>query len=102
MTLAQARLITATLLALTPWHATLAQSPLSGQTPAVSIKEALSSLDADREPALINRPVQLNGVLISTPVAISEQEVLAFFQDATGGVSLIGTNGSLTAEHFRR
>jgi signal transduction histidine kinase/CheY-like chemotaxis protein len=102
MTWAQTRLITAALLGLTPWHATLGQSPLPGETPAVSIKEALSSLDADREPALINRPVQLKGLLTSTPVAISDQEVLAFFQDASGGVSLISTNGSFTAEHFQR
>ena len=68
---------------------------LFGQSAAMSVKEALSSLDAER-------PIQVVGVLTSEPVAITDGEILAFFQDPTGGVSLISTNDSLTPGRFRR
>jgi hypothetical protein len=40
--------------------------------------------------AHVEQPVQLVATLTSEPVAIADGEVLAFFQDPTGGVSLIG------------
>jgi signal transduction histidine kinase/DNA-binding response OmpR family regulator len=66
-----------------------------GQTLAVSIKETLSSVSSPDN-------VQVVGVLTSDPVAINDQEVLAFFEDPSGGVSLIDTNGSLAPGNFRR
>jgi hypothetical protein len=42
--------------------------------------------------AHVEQPVQLVATLTSEPVAIADGEVLAFFQDPTGGVSLIGAH----------
>ncbi len=47
-------------------------------------------------------PIQLIGILTSEPVAITDNEVLAFFQNPAGGASLISTNGSLTRGSFHR
>jgi signal transduction histidine kinase/CheY-like chemotaxis protein len=46
--------------------------------------------------------IQLIGILTSEPVAISDSEILAFFQNPAGGASLISTNGSLTMGSFHR
>ncbi len=72
------------------------------QSSAMSVKEALLVSGDGSVAAAVQQPVQLVGVLTSEPVAISDGETLAFFQDPTGGASLIGTNGSLTNWRFRR
>jgi signal transduction histidine kinase/DNA-binding response OmpR family regulator len=68
----------------------------------MSVKEALLVSGDGSVAAAVQQPVQLVGVLTSEPVAISDGETLAFFQDPTGGASLISTNGSLTNWRFRR
>jgi signal transduction histidine kinase/CheY-like chemotaxis protein len=68
----------------------------------MSVKEALSPLGDRSGSAHSEQPIQLVGILTSEPVAIPNGEILAFFQDPTGGVSLISTNGSLTVGRFRR
>ena len=77
-------------------------SVLPGQSAAVSVKEALLPLGDGSVAAHVEQPVQLVGTLTSEPVSIADDEVLAFFQDPTGGVSLIADNGTLAAGHFRR
>ena len=69
---------------------------------AMSVKEALLVSGDGSVAAAVEQPVQLVGVLTSEPVAINDGETLAFFQDPTGGASLISTNGSLTNWRFRR
>jgi signal transduction histidine kinase/DNA-binding response OmpR family regulator len=71
-------------------------------SPAMSVKEALLVSGDGNVAAVVERPVQLVGVLTSEPVAINDGETLVFFQDSTGGASLISTNGSLTTWRFRR
>jgi signal transduction histidine kinase/CheY-like chemotaxis protein len=79
----------------------LSSSALFGQPVTVSVKQALLGVSGDRN-AHGGRPVHLEGVLTSEPVPINNGEILAFFQDASGGVSLISTNGSLVAQRFQR
>src|ERR1700722_15907852 len=67
-------------------------SVLPGQSAAVSVKEALLPLGDGSVAAHVEQPVQLVGTLTSEPVSIADDEVLAFFQDPTGGVSLIADN----------
>ncbi len=81
-------------LAIACWNSVLGQSAGPGPSAAVSVQEALSS---PRE-----QTVQLVGILTSEPVAIGNGEILVFFQDATGGLSLISSNGSVTVGSFRR
>jgi len=81
----------------------LGQPGSSNQAPATaSVREALAGLEAGLKPAIAQTPQEFVGVLTSKPVAIADQEYLAFFQDATSGVSLISTNGSLADGHFQR
>jgi signal transduction histidine kinase/ActR/RegA family two-component response regulator len=84
-------------LALAPLHVSPGQTTAANLSAVVSVREAVSGLDDRRAPTLPARPVQLVGILTSKPVAISTQETLAFFQDGTGGVSLIATGGQLAA-----
>jgi signal transduction histidine kinase/DNA-binding response OmpR family regulator len=87
--------ILAFLVAIFCWSsAALGQSPRPSPSAAVSVREALSPAS--------ERSVQLVGILTSEPVNITDGQVLAFFQDPTGGLSLIGTNGSMTDGRFRR
>jgi signal transduction histidine kinase/DNA-binding response OmpR family regulator len=75
-------------------------SILAGPSSTLSVRDALVS---DRGVAgNVDQLVQLVGILTSEPVSIANGEVLAFFQDSTGGASLISNNGSLTNERFRR
>ncbi len=63
------------------------------------MKDALSFLDQGN--ALAAGPIQIVGTLTSNPVAIGD-ETLAFFQDASGGVSLIGNHRALPVGVFQR
>ena len=89
-------LLTAALVAL--WFAGI----LPAQSAAESVKEAFLLLDDGSGAGRVEQPVQLVGILTSEPVTIADGEILAFFQDPTGGVSLIGPTASLTIGHFRR
>ncbi len=89
-------LLTAALVAL--WFAGI----LPAQSAAESVKEAFLLLDDGSGAGRVEQPVQLVGILTSEPVAIADGEILAFFQDPTGGVSLIGPTASLTTGRFRR
>jgi signal transduction histidine kinase/CheY-like chemotaxis protein len=90
------------LVALWSWNSALGQSAPSSDSAAVSVQEALSPLGDRNGSAQSKQTVQLVGILTSEPVAIPNGETLAFFQDPTGGVSLISRNGSVTAGSFRR
>jgi signal transduction histidine kinase/CheY-like chemotaxis protein len=89
--------------------ALLASSSLAGQSTGfsqsvvVSVKDVLASLNSvvsDR--AQGEQPIEVAGVLTSEPSSTNDGEILAFFQDQSGGISLISTNGSLTSVRFRR
>jgi signal transduction histidine kinase/CheY-like chemotaxis protein/uncharacterized protein YdeI (BOF family) len=82
------------LTAIFPWNSALGQSAGPGPSAAVSVQEALSSPH--------DQTVQVVGILTSEPVAIGNGEILVFFQDATGGLSLISTDGSVIVGSFRR
>lgn len=73
---------------------------LHGQPVHLTLQEALSLLD--RGDAVAAGPIQLIGTLTSDPVVLASGETLAFFQDASGGVSLIGDSHTLPARSFRR
>src|SRR5580704_13077413 len=93
----------ALLIALFCWNSAFSQSAGSSHSAAVSVKEALSTLgDVGTGSAQSKQMVQLVGILTSGPVAIPEDQTLAFFQDPTGGLSLISRNGSVTVGRFRR
>ncbi len=81
------------LTAIFPWNSAPGQSAEPNPA-AVSVHEAISPPS--------EQTVQLVGILTSEPVAIGNGEVLVFFQDATGGLSLISSNGSVTVGSFRR
>ena len=83
------------------WGTVLGQSTGLGQATAMSVKEALLLSDGN-EPRHVSQLIEVVGTLTSEPTVITEGETLAFFQDPTGGVSLISTNGSLTAGRFLR
>lgn len=83
------------------WGTVLGQSTGPGQATAMSVKEALLLSDGN-EPGHVSPLIEVVGTLTSEPTVITEGETLAFFQDPTGGVSLISTNGSLTAGRFLR
>jgi signal transduction histidine kinase len=97
------------LIALFSWNSAPGQStgsglPAPGQSAAVSVEEALSAIDHrnGRGSASAERSFQLVGILTSDPVTIPDGEALVFFQDPTGGLSLISKNGSMTVGRFRR
>lgn len=58
------------------------REPSGAPIPQISVQEARADLEPQREAPPAARPVDLVGVLTSAPVVISEQEVLAFFQEA--------------------
>jgi signal transduction histidine kinase/CheY-like chemotaxis protein len=89
-----APVILSSLIAIFCWNSALGQSAKSSPSAAVSVEEAVSPPS--------EQTVQLVGILTSEPVSIPNGEVLAFFQDPTGGLSLISTNGSVTVGRFRR
>jgi signal transduction histidine kinase/ActR/RegA family two-component response regulator len=83
--------------------ALLSCSILVGQSGApMSVQGVLSSLDGGSGPAQGDQPIQVVGILTSEPGSTNYGEILAFFQDQTGGISLISTNGSLTGGRYRR
>jgi signal transduction histidine kinase/CheY-like chemotaxis protein len=67
----------------------------------VSIQEALSSF-RDESGLAAAKPIQLVGVLTSEPADVGDGGVLAFFQDATGGIVLVSSKGSLHFRGYRR
>ncbi len=78
-------------------------SLLVGQSAApMSVQQVLSSLDGGNGPAHNDQPIQVVGILTSEPGSTNDGEILAFFQDQTGGISLISTTGSLTSGRYRR
>jgi signal transduction histidine kinase/CheY-like chemotaxis protein len=86
--------ILGSLVAISCWTYALGQSAEPSPSAAVSVHEAISPPS--------EQTVQLVGILTSEPVAIGNGEILVFFQDATGGLSLISSNGSVTVGGFRR
>lgn len=89
--------------------AVFVSSSLAGQSIApsksavVSVRDVLASLDnGGNNRAQRERPIEVAGVLTSEPSPTNAGEILAFFQDQTGGISLVSTNGSLTSGRFRR
>jgi signal transduction histidine kinase/DNA-binding response OmpR family regulator len=100
----------ALLIAVSCWNSALGQSAGPNHSAAVSVREALSSFgygngfgDGTGSGSVQSKQtVQLVGILTSAPVSIPNDETLAFFQDPTGGLSLISRNGSLTVASFRR
>jgi signal transduction histidine kinase/DNA-binding response OmpR family regulator/uncharacterized protein YdeI (BOF family) len=77
-------------------------SILCAQSQALSVKESLSLIGDQSASGRSERTVQLVGILTSGSVAVGSGENLAFFQDPTGGISLIGNSSSLPAGRFRR
>jgi signal transduction histidine kinase/DNA-binding response OmpR family regulator len=94
----------ALLIAVSCCSSALGQSAGSNPSAAVSVKEAVSSLGygTGSGSAQSKQTIQLVGILTSEPVSIPNDETLAFFQDPTGGLSLISRNGSVTVGRFRR
>jgi signal transduction histidine kinase/CheY-like chemotaxis protein len=68
---------------------------------AVSVQEALSSFRVDGAHS-IAKPIQVVGILTSEPADVGDGGLLAFFQDATGGIFLVSNNGSLHFRGYRR
>ena len=81
---------------------------LCGQPPRLTVREALSFLEGglgqglDAGDEVAAGSIQTVGTLTSNPVAIGNDQTLAFFQDASGGVSLIGNFRTLPPARFRR
>src|SRR5580692_337662 len=86
--------ILGSLIAIAGWSSALGQSAGPSPSAAVSVHEAISPPS--------EQTVQLVGILTSEPVGLPNGEVLTFFQDPTGGLSLISANGSVTVGRFRR
>jgi signal transduction histidine kinase/CheY-like chemotaxis protein len=77
-------------------------SMLFAQSQTVSVKESLSQIPDPGAPRRLGQTVQLVGILTSETVALGGGENLAFFQDTTGGVSLVGNDTNLPVGRFRR
>jgi signal transduction histidine kinase/CheY-like chemotaxis protein len=77
-------------------------SILLGQSQTSSVKESLSQIGGRSASSRSGQTVQLVGILISDSAAVGSGENLAFFQDPSGGVSLIGNSSTLPAGRFRR
>lgn len=75
---------------------------LFAQTETLSVKESLSQISDQSSPRQAGPPVQLVGVLMSDPASVGSGETLGFFQDPTGGISLIGNSSNLPIGGFRR
>jgi signal transduction histidine kinase len=83
------------------------QSADSNHAPAISVQEALSSLERENDRGNDHgngsgQTIQLVGVLTSEPISDTDGDILAFLQDSNAGISLISTNGKLTSGRFRR
>jgi signal transduction histidine kinase/CheY-like chemotaxis protein len=68
----------------------------------LSVKQSLSRILDQSASGQPGQSVQLIGILTSDPASVGSQETLAFFQDPTGGVSLIGNNSNLPLGGFRQ
>jgi signal transduction histidine kinase/DNA-binding response OmpR family regulator len=77
-------------------------SLLCAQSQALSVKESLSLIGHQSASGRSDQIIQLLGILTSEPVAVGSGENLAFFQDPSGGVSLIGNSSNLPLGRFRR
>jgi signal transduction histidine kinase/DNA-binding response OmpR family regulator len=69
---------------------------------SISIAVCVTGLGQSTSAGNEQPPIQLIGILTSEPVAITDSEILAFFQNPAGGASLISTNGSLAMGSFHR
>jgi signal transduction histidine kinase/CheY-like chemotaxis protein len=74
-------------------------SVLGGQPTRFTVREVLSLLDEGNGAAA--GTIQAVGTLTSKPVAIGNDQTLAFFEDSSGGVSLIGDRRTLPAGDFQ-
>jgi signal transduction histidine kinase/CheY-like chemotaxis protein len=72
------------------------------QSPTLSVKESLALIGDPTIAGRAEQTVQLVGILTSDPVAVGTAENLAFFQDPTAGISLVGNNSNLPVGRFRR
>src|SRR5580698_5979266 len=77
-------------------------SIMFAQSQTLSVKESLSRIGDQSISGRSDQALQFLGILTSTPVAVGSGENLAFFQDPTGGVSLIGNSSNLPVGHYRR
>jgi signal transduction histidine kinase/DNA-binding response OmpR family regulator len=75
---------------------------LCAQSQTLSVKESLSRIGDQSVSGPSEQTVQLLGILTSESVAVGSGENLAFFQDPSGGVSLIGSSINLPLGRFRR
>jgi signal transduction histidine kinase/CheY-like chemotaxis protein len=80
----------------------------SGQPARLTVREALSPIEenldqgVDTETQAAAGAVQVEGTLTSKPVSIGNDQTLAFFQDSSGGVSLVGDSRIFPAASFQR
>jgi signal transduction histidine kinase/DNA-binding response OmpR family regulator len=75
---------------------------LFAQSQTSSVKESLALIGDPSASGRSEQIVQLVGILTSDPVTVGSGENLAFFQDTTGGISLIGNDSNLPIGRFRR
>jgi len=74
---------------------------LFAESPTLSVRETLALIGDQSASGRTSQPNRMVGILTSDPASVGNEN-LAFFQDPTGGVSLIGNNTNLPIGGFRQ